>query len=451
VTARRSSLTNGAGRARLAVICALALATELVASPSGAAGVSPWKEAPQRFTLSTGQVCLYQRDLASAMTVVNLFVPGGKSVVPAGKDGLAFITTRLTLEIPDYSVAQNIMAQATRMRLSVFEDCSIISLECLSENLEETLRTASEIIQSPLFSGPRIDNVKDLMKIFARTEEDDAVEAGHAAALGAFFNGQGYGSAAYGTPASLKAIGKKDITSFYGKFFVRNAIVFSVCSDLPRERVEPLLETFFAGFPSRPAEPLSSTPAALPEIREVILEKDTKQAYVGRAFLLPPLSAGDYAKGYLLEVLLGVGPGSRLWELRESEELAYNVGSRSTWTKGCGVLEAYLETGNEKRARAVAALDAALTRLREKGLAAGELAMTKSLARANLLRTLEGKKPRSEMMGLWEVLGLGFEAFTHVFDSLEAVGLDEMNAYIRDRLDPAKSLLVIVGSGKPRG
>ena len=170
-----------------------------------------------------------------------------------------------------------------------------------------------------------------------------------------------------------------------------------------------------------------------------------------RAFLLPPVSAGDYAKGYLLEVLLGVGPGSRLWELRESEELAYNVGARLTWMKGCGVLEAYLETGNEKRAKAVAALDAALTRLHEKGLAAGELAMTKSLARANLLRSLEGKKPRSEMMGVWEVLGLSFDAFTHVFDSLEAVGLDEMNAYIRDRLDPAKSLLVIIGSGKARG
>jgi predicted Zn-dependent peptidase len=77
--------------------------------------------------------------------------------------------------------------------------------------------------------------------------------------------------------------------------------------------------------------------------------------------------------------------------------------------------------------------------------------MTKSLARTNLLRSLEGKKARSEMMGRWEVLGLGFEAFDRLFDSLDAVGLDEMNAYIRDHLDPSRSLLVIVGGAKPRG
>ena len=54
------------------------------------------------------------------------------------------------------------------------------------------------------------------------------------------------------------------------------------------------------------------------------------------------------------------------------------------------------------------------------------------------------------MMGLWEVLGPGLEAFEGAFDGLDAVGLEEMNAFIGDVLDPAKSLLVVVGGGKGR-
>ena len=134
------------------------------------------------------------------------------------------------------------MAQATRLRLAVLEDSSVITLECLSENLEAGLRVAAAIVQDPLITGLRIDNAKEIMAIYAKAAADDAVEAGHAAAMDAFFGGRGYGGATFGTEASLKALGKKDIVSFYGLHFTRHAAVFAVSSDLGRERVQPLLE-----------------------------------------------------------------------------------------------------------------------------------------------------------------------------------------------------------------
>ncbi len=379
------------------------------------------------------------------MTVVELFVPGGKGAVPAGKDGLAYLATRLTLEIPDFTVAQDIMAQATRIRVSVLEDCSVISLECLSENLEDALRVGSEIIQNPLFSGLRIDNVKRVMSLYAKGDEDDAVAMGHDAAMAAFFRSQGYGGPTYGTETSLKAIDKKDVTSFYVRLFTRAGVFFSVCSNLDREKVRPLLEKYFSKFPAAPAAGLSPTASSLPEGREIVLEKGTKQSYVARAFLLPPATPADYAKGYLLEVLLGVGPGSRLWDLRAAERLAYNVGARSTWTKGSGVIEAYLETENLKKDKAVAALETILMSLREKGVSEDEMRMTKTLARAQLLRSSEAKKFRAQMLGFWRVLGLTFDDLDGICARFDAVTAAEMNAFIREFLDPAKSILVIVG------
>ena len=431
-------------------LAVLAVAAGGPPGPKGAAGRSPWKEAPERFALATGQVCLFQRDGVSPTTVVHIFVPGGKADVPAGEDGLAYLATRLTLEIPDSSVAQDMMAQATRLRLSVLEDSSVVTLECLSENFEAGLRAAAALVQDPLITGPRIDNAKKTMAIYAKAENDDAVEAGHAAALAAFFRGRGYGGATFGTEASLKALGKKDIVTFYGLHFTRNDVVFAVSSDLGRDRVQPLLEKYFTKFPARAAGRAAAALPALPEGHEVRLEKEAKQAFVGRAFLLPPPTSSGFARGYLLHVLLGVGPGSRLWALRGDQRLAYNVGARLTWMKGCGLLEAYLETGTEKREAAVAALDAALDGLHRTGIATDELAMTKSLARAHLLRSLERKNARAQMMGQWEILGPGLEAFEGVFDGLDAVGLGELNAFIGDVLDPAKSLLVVVGGGKGR-
>jgi len=406
---------------------------------------SPGNEKPETFRLAAGEDVLYQKDASSSMTVVDLFIPGGKSAVPAGKEGLAYLVTRLTLEIPDFSVAQDIMAQATRMRVAVFEDCSVISLECLSENLDDALRVGAGIIQDPLFSGLRIDNVKKLMSLYAKADEDDAVATGHDAAMAAFFRGLGYGGPEYGTGATLKAIERKDVSSFYGRFFTRDGVFFSVCTNLDREKVRPLLEKYFTKFSAAPAAGFSPTALSLPDSREVVLEKGTKQTYVARAFPLPPATAADFAKGYLIEVLLGDGPGSRLWDLRAAGRLAYNVAARSTWARGNGILEAYLETENAKKDKAVTALDEVLKALHERGVSEDELRATKTLARAQVLRSSEAKTARARMLGSWRVLGLSFNDLDGFFARLDAVTVDEVNAFIREFLDPAKSILVTVG------
>lgn len=403
---------------------------------------------PERIVLATGQECLYQKDEASSITVVEIFIPGGKNAVPPGRDGLAYLATRMVLEIPDFSVAQDIMAQATRMSVAVLEDGSVVRIECLSDNLEAALRVASGIVQKPLVTGLRIDNIKRSMDIFAKAEEDDAADIGHARALEAFFHGRGYGSADFGTEASLGAIEKKDVTGFLARHITRNGLYFSVCSDLDRVRVQTLLEKYFSRLAPGEASSPPPEPASVPAERKVVLERDLKQSYVARACLLPPASVPAFAKGCLLEVLLGVGPGSRLWSLRAGERLAYNVGARTTWTRGSGLLEAYLETENAQSDRAVAALDRVLAVLLEKGVTEDELRLTKNLARGHLLRSLEAKVPRAEKAGLWRLLGLGTDGLPPVLERIEAVTVEELDAFIAEVLDPGRSLLVVVG-GRP--
>ena len=55
----------------------------------------------ERSVLANGAVFLYANDPSSRVTSVEIFVRGGKAAVPAGKEGLASLTTRLALEITD--------------------------------------------------------------------------------------------------------------------------------------------------------------------------------------------------------------------------------------------------------------------------------------------------------------------------------------------------------------
>jgi len=424
----------------------LVLAAGILAALVTAAVPGGWKTMPLKIALTTGIPLIYHQDKVSPMTIVGLFVPGGRAAVPEGLDGLAYLATRLTLEIPDEDKARDLMSQATRMSYVCEEDCSIVFIECLSENLEAALSVAGKIIQDPLISGLRISRGKELMELLAKAEEDDAVAAASQAVLSSFFGGRGRGASNYGSKSSRKAIGRKDVLDFYRRHFTAKGVFFTVVSDLDREPVQALLEKHFSRFPEgeRPDVP-APPPAALEEGEGVRLIRETKQTYIGRAYALPAPSVDDHAKGCLLEVLIGKGPGSRLWSLRMDERLAYNVDSRLTWMRNAGILEVFLETENAKSERAGQALERTLAEIWENGVTEAELEATKAMARAEFLRSVETKPERARRLGRFEVLGLGFDHIAGLPDAIDAVGLDAFNAFITDVLAPGRALRVTVG------
>jgi len=411
----------------------------------------PWKSAPVRSVLASGVPCIYQQDASSPTTVVGLVIGGGKAAVPAGLDGLATLATRLLLEIPDEGKVQDLMAQATRLSFVCLEDCSIIVVECLSENLEAALRVAAKIVLDPLITGPRVGRAKELLEVNARAEEDDAVTAGRNAVFRGFFRDSGYGTPPYGTKASLALIDRKTVLSFIRRYLVKPNVFFCVQSDLDPEAVRRLLDGTFGSFSDGAAAGLPVQEPALPADRDIVLVKDTKETYVGRAYVLPRSGLEDMAKGILLETLLGHGPGSRLWPLRLDERLAYGVDAELTWTKSAGVLITRLETGRDKKARAVEALDRTLAGLCENGLTGEEIEATRTMAWARFLRDTEAKSPRLRLLGVLASLGLGPESVPDLLGAIRAVTREDLNAYARAVLDPARALRVTVGPASPAG
>jgi predicted Zn-dependent peptidase len=147
----------------------------------------------------------------------------------------------------------------------------------------------------------------------------------------------------------------------------------------------------------------------------------------------------------MVENLLGKGVGSRLWDLRYIEKLAYNVNAQTTMMKDGGILEAYLETDKEKKEVALEALKKVLSSLFEKGITEEELEVTKINAKASFLRENETKEIRAANLVSFEALGLGYEFLSGFFLEIDAISLDEINTYIKDILNPEKGVEVVIG------
>ena len=175
------------------------------------------ENSPEKIVLANGLPVIYLKDDSSPLTVLKVLIDGGKEAQPPGLEGLAFLVGRLALEVPDEDKVQSMMSQASRTGLIVREDFTLITLHCLSENFEDTVKIVSGIMRDPLFSGIRIDRIKSFMGHFGEREQDESVNVGHLKNLSAIFGSSGYGSSVFGDEKSLKTIKKKT-----SRIFMRN-------------------------------------------------------------------------------------------------------------------------------------------------------------------------------------------------------------------------------------
>ena len=428
---------------RVAAAILLSLASGAAARPAGESA-----EAPRRYLLDNGMTVIAQRDTASTITVLGVFVGGGQSAELEGKSGLSYLTTRLAVDIPDQDKVDAFMTRAVHYSVSAKADYSVIQLECLSEFFDEAAAAFAGILADPLFTGVRIDRLKEFMDNQRRLTADDADNAGHAAHLEAFFGNSGYGRSPFGSEASLQAIKTADIKDFYGRFFVPANMTLVAVSDLEADKLTAILKKRFGGFrkgpaasPSAPAMP--PPPPVFSGLRD--LAKDSLQTFVSAAFALPPLSRRTFVLNAIVENSLGRGPGTRLWSLRAELKLAYAIAARTTSMKSAGLLESTLETDPARAEEARIALDQALRDFSAGGIGPDELEAARAEVGAQFLRGNERKDARAATLGLLEMLGLGAEFFEAFPAEIGGVTLDEVNSYIKTALIPSRASWVRIG------
>lgn len=417
----------------------------IISLPQAIPAVSSWKCHTQKKFLDNGLAVIIDRDVSSEITVLKLFITGGKKAEPVGKEGLAYLTTRLAVEIPDQGKIQELMRQSSRFYVTSRGDYSLISLECLTSNLESMLKTVSKIMLKPLFSGLRIDAVKKSMAHHEKVQQDDSIYVGHLVQMGAFFGKSGYGSSIYGDEESLKSIKGRDVTAFYETYFRAPNMFLTASSDMEETVLLDIIARYFQEFPGGKPEDIPAVTFFTPEEREFSLTRDTEQCFISFAFPLPKMSEKSFVLATMLENLLGKGPGSQLWFLRSENRLAYNINSRATQLQDGGTLEAYLETDDDKRDSALEAARQVLDDLYSGGISEEEFLAAKECTKANFLRTNETKEIRTLTMGAFEALGLGHEFLSKFFDVMESVTLEEMNSFVKEILLPDKRVEVVVG------
>ncbi len=413
-------------------------------------GLSPqslpiWKDPPQKLLIDEHFPIVYQQDVSSQITIVQILVKGGKKWQPLGLSGIAYLTSRLALEPPDSGKVRTLLKLGSAFSWQVEGDFALMTVKCLSLHLEETLEIMTAILADPLFSSLRIVHLKEQMEFQQKGQLDDPAAAVSQAVTDAFFTVPGYGGSVFGTEDSLKRIKRKDVEDFYEKYFNRANMAVAVTTDLAADEIRRLMKSHFVKIPTGTPPPEVTAKTVVPGKREIVIVREREQVLIAYAAPVPPLDRDNFVLAMLLEDLLAKGAGSRLWRLRAESKLAYTVDAQLNQMQDGGTLQVYLKTAQEKSQTALAALKEEMLLLFKGGISEEELQMTKIHTRADFLRRSETKESRALNLAFFEACGLGYRFLEDIFSALDAVTLRQMNRFIKQVLHPDRLLLVTAG------
>jgi zinc protease len=407
----------------------------------------PWQlgREPQRFVLDNGLTVIYQCDDAAANSVLQLFIRGGSRDDPKAGSGLAYLTMRLALEIPDQTTLQRLMDFGSSFSLHVGEDYSLITIRALSRHLQPTLEIVTGIFVAPLFSGPRIDGIKTQMRHLQKRATDEPNELMRTLAAGNFFGADGYGAALFGDETSLAALNKKDIQAFFNAHFAAANMVAVIVSDLDDAALKPMLARFLGRLPAGQKLSPLPVPAVKSAQPALTITRQLAQTHIACAVLLPGLSADNLLKASLLQTWLGKGVGCKLWPLREQSDLTYGVNADLLPLQAAMLLNVYLKTGAARADEAQKSLLHILQSVYADGISEADLAAAAAYARADFWRENETRERRAATMAFMEGMGLSYRLAGDFAARLGAVGRDEFNRFLRDWLAPERWFILRIG------
>jgi zinc protease len=436
------------------------------ASPSGqvpdrskppALGPAPQLTLPalQKRALSNGLNVWIVEAHKVPLVQVNLLIQAGSGDDPAGKFGIASLTAAMLDEGAGsrsaLQIADDVEFLGANLATSSSFDASAVRLNVPTARLAAALPIMADVALRPAFAQAELDRLRqERLTTLIQARDDPAQVAPLAFARVVYGGPHRYGTAAMGTPATLKAFTTSDLRSFHTAMYHPANSTLVVAGDVSADAVLPLLEEQFGGWKAPAAPARTAVPAALQLTQRQITIVDmpgAEQSQIRIGWVGVPRSTPDYFTLQVLNTILGGSFTSRLNQnLREKNQFSYGASSRFDMRLSAGPFFAGAGVQTDKTADALREFFNELTAISK--ISPDELAKAKNyvaLSFPSEFETIQDLASHIEEMIVYKLPDNYFERY---IANIEAVTLESVQKATAAYIQPGKFAVVVAGDRK---
>ncbi len=362
------------------------------------AGASPALHlpVPKTFTASNGMKIYLVEDHSLPVINATIVTLAGSGDNPVTKPGLASFTVRMlsqgTKDRSATELADEFDLIGANLHSLAGVDNATVSIGALSNNTEAALDLLQDVVVHPAFQAEEVERMRKDRLVAILQEADAPMASLLRVGLKALYGDNSpYAYRANGTTASVKAISRDDLQTFWGTHYAPRNSALLLAGDITETEANSLAAKYFSGWQPTGTVAASAVPAAppAPARRLVLVDKPGAPQTALVAFGLGlPRDTPQYAAVTVMNNVLGALFSSRInMNLREKNGFTYGAFSDYMFYRGAGPFFAGALVRTDVTAPAARELFAELNRIRTDPPTPDEL----KLAREGELRSLPGR------------------------------------------------------------
>ncbi|MDG7053344.1 MAG: insulinase family protein [Wolbachia endosymbiont of Alcedoecus sp.] len=380
------------------------------------------------------------------------FKDAGYAYENAEKQGLAWFTSLIVQEGAGKNDAKDFAKKLEDKGISLDFVADLeafrISLNTLSENLEDAISLLSDAIVRPKVDSKGLNRVFEKAKVtFNNLEKNPYFVAGKELET-LLFKKHPYSKSGYGTLDTVVSITRDDVLTYIKRNFAKDNMVISVVGCATKEEINTLLDKYLSKLPSKRSKvkkiPVKNDfgPAESKNIFMDIPQSVILFAQKGIAYEDP----NYYNASVLINALGGMGLNSILMkELRQNLGITYGISASVVPKKHGSTIAGLMSTDSSTASKAILAVKDTLSRVKKEGIDEQLFKDTKTSLVNNLTFLLSNNTNTAILLDDMQMNDRDVNRINNYVNIINDVKLEEVNKLASSLLDPENLFFVEVG------
>lgn len=380
------------------------------------------------------------------------FKDAGYAYENTEKQGLTWFTSLVIQEGAGKNDAKNFAKKLEDKGISLDFIADLeafrVSLNTLSENLEDAVSLLSDAIIRPKVDPEGLNRVFEKAKVtFNNLEKNPYFVAGKELET-LLFKKHPYSKSGYGTLNTVMSITRDDVLTYIKRNFAKDNMVISVVGCATKEEISTLLDKYLSKLPSKRSKvkkiPVKNDfgPAESKNIFMDIPQSVIIFAQKGMAYEDP----NYYNASVLIDALGGMGLNSILMkELRQNLGITYGISASIIPKKHGSAIFGFMSTDSSTASKAISAVKDVLSKVKKEGIDEQLFKDTKTSLVNNLAFFLSNNTNTAILLDNIQINDRDVNRINNYTNIINDVKLEEVNKLASSLLDPENLFFVEVG------
>ncbi len=317
-------------------------------------------------------------------------------------------------------------------------------VKVLDEHILRAFDLLADLVTAPLFDNEELDRERNVVLEEIKMVEDTPDDLVHEVFVANFWPEHPLGRSILGTAETLATFDHDRVVGYFEGIYAPHNLVVAGAGNIEHAQFVEMVTGYLGNLVDRPVDLTASSPSYA--ARRVIINKDLEQAHLVMGTRCPSMISDDRYTVHLLNVILGGGMSSRLFQtIREEHGLAYAVFSGINSYTDAGYLSVYAATSPDQINDVIRLSVEQFGKFKDEAVSEAELQRAKDQLKVSIMLSLESTSARMSNLARQEIFFGRQFTLDEILERIDRVKTEDIQRIANDIFHSSNLAVTAIG------